>query len=328
MREVRLLKDLPELPDDSPAKVVCMGNVIEVTTYERQPTAPPCKRIDADRYVDLRTGETCEYEHIQNRGEWKQGIRRTLAHIRALINTNVIEPKNCRWLTLTYAENMTDTKRLYKDFVIFWKRLCRWCKSNGYGKPEYISVIEPQGRGAWHAHIFLIWDSPAPYIDNNAVMEKLWGHGWTKTKAVTDCDNVGAYFSAYLADMPLEDFEQLPKDEQEKSMVGGKLVCKEFTDEQGRIKKKKFIKGGRLYLYPPNMQIIRRSKGIKEPECEMMSAGDAKKKVSSAKLTFSRSYEILSGGAGGADELGNSDGAAVGVRVNIIRKEYYNRKRK
>lgn len=43
----------------------------------------------------------------------------------------------------------------------------------------------------------------APYIDNSVIAEK-WRHGFTKTKAVHGVDNIGAYFSAYLADMPLE----------------------------------------------------------------------------------------------------------------------------
>lgn len=323
-REVRILEKPVKLSAGCPAKLVYMGNITELTAYQKKPGAPPVRRIDNDHYEYIPTGEVLEYEHIENRSEWKQGIRRTLAHIRALVNTNVTVPQNCRWVTLTYAENMTDTERLYQDFKKFWSRFLYWCKSNGHGKPEYICVIEPQGRGAWHAHLFIIWDEPAPYIDNDAVMEKLWSHGWTKTKAVTNCDNVGAYFSAYLADIPLDELERLSDEEQAKALEAGELVTKEFTNEDGLTKSKRFVKGGRLYLYPANMQIIRKSKGIRQPETEEMELGEAIMKVSSAKLTFSRTYEVVqtSGGAVG-------DGVAgVGVPVNIIVKQYYNSKRK
>ena len=162
-------------------------------------------------------------------------------------------------------------------------------------------------------HEFLIWKTKAPYIDNNSVMQELWGQGFTKTKALHDCDNVGAYFSAYLGDMPLEDVERLPEAEKEKALSGSTILDKEFQDEQDRTKTKKFVKGGRLYLYPPGMNIIRTSRGIKQPEVEIMTLAEAKEKVSSAKLTYSSAYEIV-----GED----------GTVHNRIIKSYYNSKRR
>lgn len=273
----------------------------------------PCKKIDKDHYVDTRTGELFEYEHIENRAESTESIRHTLAYIRALINTNVIEPDNVRWVTLTYGENMTDAKRLYDDYFKFWKRFCYWCKKQGYEKPEYITVQEPQGRGAWHVHAFFIWSQKAPFISNDT-MRQLWQQGFTKTKAMQDCDNVGAYFSAYLGDMPLDEVQALPPEEMKKSLAGSVTIEeKQFTDDEGLTKDKKFVKGGRLYLYPPGMNIVRKTKGIRLPEVEYMSRSEAEKKVCSAKQTFSQTYEVL------------DDGGAV---VNVISKAYYNSKRK
>jgi len=261
----------------------------------------------------LRTGELLKYEHIENRAESTDSIRRTLSHIRALINTNVAVPENCRWVTLTYSENMTDTKRLYKDYERFWKRFCYWCKTNGHEKPEYITVQEPQGRGAWHIHAFFIWPGKAPFIPNDDVMQKLWGQGFTKTKALDNCDNIGAYFSAYLGDMPLDEVHQLPAADQIRALGAGGIEEKEFANEQGHTKKKKFVKGGRLFLYPPKMNIVRKTKGIKLPVVEKMTYSEAKEKVRSAKQTFSRAYEIV------ADD---------GSVINTICKTYYNSRRK
>lgn len=307
MKNIREVEQ-PDYDKNSPARVTEMGNVTEVVVMQKPVSPPPIRKIDADHYVDLRTGEVFEYdEHGITRADNTQGIRRTLAHIRNIINTNVTEPDNVRWITLTYAENMTDPKRLYKDYEKFWKKFCYWCKTQGYQKPEYISVIEPQGRGAWHAHAFFIWNEKAPYIPNNDVLQPMWGHGWTKTKALTDVDNVGAYFSAYLADMPLDEYEKLPHAHQ-----NAQSIEKEFTNDDGLTKTKKFVKGGRLALYPAKMNIVRKSSGIKVAVPESMTFEEAQKKASSAKLTFSRSYEVV-----GDD----------GVPVNVVTKSYYNSKR-
>lgn len=294
-------------------KVTTMGNITEVTTLAKNCNGGcPCKKLDKDHYLDTRTGEVLEYEHIENRSEETRSIRNTLARIRALINTNVVEPGKCRWLTLTYAENMTDTKQLYTDYFKFWKRFCYWCKVKGIEKPEYITVQEPQGRGAWHVHAFLIWQSQAPFLPNEEIAS-LWGNGFTKTTAMQDCDNVGAYFSAYLGDMPFDEIQKLSAEEQQKAVSGALVEEKSFTDEQGNAKKKKFVKGGRLYLYPPGMNIVRTTKGVKQPIVEYTSRESAEKKVCSAKQTFSCTYEIL------------DDTGAV---CNILSKAYYNSKRK
>lgn len=76
----------------------------------------PTVRIDKDHYKDLRSGCIHEYAHGETRADNADSVRRTLATVRALINCNVTVPQNCRWLTFTYAENMTDEKRLSADW--------------------------------------------------------------------------------------------------------------------------------------------------------------------------------------------------------------------
>lgn len=277
------------------SKVVFMGNVTEVTTCRNIGSGPPVVKVDKDRYMDMRTGEVKNYEHIENRGEEVDSIRKTIKRIRELINTNVHTAENVRWITLTYAENMTDTKKLYRDFDAFRKRLYRWFDKQKYDKPEYISVIEPQARGAWHVHAFFVWEHQAPYIDNNYVLWKLWEHGFTKIKSVTNCDNVGAYFSAYLADMPVS----------------------EITGDRSD---KRIQKGSRLHLYPPGMQIVRHSRGIKQPEVQRMTYGKVKEHVKDfGLLTYSHTFDIVEE----SPVAENSNSV-----INSIRKEYYNRVRK
>lgn len=292
-------------PDDYRwAKVTEMGPVTRIQTYTWKSVGLPVKKIDKDHYIDLRTKEVKAYNKTESRIENVKGVQATLSHIRDLVNCNVAEPANCRWVTLTYAENMTDTERLYNDFHSFWKRFIRWCKSKGFSKPEYLSVIEPQGRGAWHVHAFFIWSTPAPFIPADE-LSKLWSHGFVKVKSVSNCDNVGAYFSAYLADMPLDDVVKLPVEQQEKIQ---RLTVVEKPCPDGL--NKKIVKGARLHFYPSGMNIIRCSKGIKKPEAKWMSYEEAKEKVSSGKLTFSSGYFVFD--------------AESGKKLNQSTVEYYN----
>ena len=284
---VKIEKQVYSVPEDSRiAKVTEMNHITKIQTCALKSSGPPCQKVDKDPYVDLRSGEVFECNHTQTRAEYADGIARTLENIRNLINCNVSNPDACRWVTLTYAENMRDTKRLYEDYVHFWKRFKRWCYSMGFQIPEYISVIEPQGRGAWHVHAFFIWPDKAPFIENKE-LRRLWSHGFVSVKAVKDCDNIGAYFSAYLADMPLSDLEKLP--DQERAELQ-KLPISEKTDSEGVSKK--IVKGARLHFYPSGMNIVRRSRGIKDPVVSWTTYGEAKKKASSAKLTFSDSYAV------------------------------------
>lgn len=298
-------------------KVTKAGPITEAVSFKSIPKGSGIVKLNQDEYLIPSSGEVKEFVHTQSRAENIKNVKQTLRQIRLLVNANVTDPKKVRWVTLTYAENMTNTEQLYQDFRVFFLRLRRWAKKNGYTKPEYISVIEPQGRGAWHIHLFLLWDTIAPYISNNEVMEKLWEHGFTKTKALNNVDNIGAYFSAYLADIPLEEAKTLSSADFA-LMKKNAIVLKSFEDDDKTIKEKMFIKGGRLYLYPTGMCILRHSRGIKMPTVEKMSSDAWEKKKSNEKSllgsqTFS-SYSLLY-----ADD---------GSVVNAINREYYNANRK
>ena len=294
----------------NPARVkkIVSGNVVEYASMKAFPADIPIQRISADEYIDLRTGEMCEYQRAENKSECYLSVRKSMRTLRNILNSNCLNESSLRWITLTYAENMTDTEQLYKDYDKFWKRFKYYCKKHDIPVPEYISVIEPQGRGAWHCHVMLIFPEKAPYLDNNTVIAKLWGHGFTKTKAVHGVDNIGAYFSAYLADLPIDEAQTL-------GLKGE--VLEKAVDASGKTEYKKFVKGARLALYPAGMNIFRTSRGIARPtetDLSGISAAELEKeKASSGKLTFSNTVAILSDD----DEV-----------RNIITHEYYNIKRK
>lgn len=283
--EFEKLEECPKKIPNLPVKVTEMGNVIEVQYMSRRNGKQTIQMLPGgEQYVICATGEVKDVEHHQTRANNKKGLYKTFANARAVINANVTDVSHVRWITLTYAENMTDPKRLYKDFEKFNKKFQYYCKKKEYGKAEYIVMMEPQERGAWHAHLLYIWDKKAPFIPNNELAE-IWGHGFTKTKKLDNVDNVGAYLTAYLGDMALDECDA-------KKYVGMDLKIAEIENDDGKKEKKFFIKGARLRLYPANFNMLRCSRGIKRPTIEMMSQYEANKKVSGATKTFEKTVKL------------------------------------
>lgn len=278
----------------SEVKVTTCGNIVEVMYSEHSSNGNTIRKLNANEYVNLATGEVKEYMHTENRAQSKNELRKTFKRIRDVINCNVDKPYKCRWVTITYAENMTDTGRLYKDVEKFIKRL-----RYQYGQFEYINIAEPQGRGAWHVHSILIFPTRAPFIDNKD-MSSIWGYGTTDTQKLEDNDNLGAYLSAYLGDIDLESVDDI----QTAIMVNG-LEIKESNG-------KRYVKGGRLHMYPTNFNILRCSRGVKRPSIERITEIEAQKKVSAGTLTFEKTIHLL-------DEENEFE--------NTINYRYYNLKR-
>ncbi|MBO4869427.1 MAG: hypothetical protein J5585_06920 [Clostridia bacterium] len=221
------------------------------------------RKLSADEYVDTRNGEIKQFNHHNNRGADIRSVKRSLGHARDLINTNITDTRRCRFLTLTYAENLTGTERLYLDFKHFVER-CR----RRYGYFEYISIPEPQGRESWHIHCFFIFKDIAPFMENS-IVASFWKDGFVYITKLDGVDNVGAYLTSHLSDIELTDDTEDKYDGQIKTV---------YYEENGEKKSKRFIKGARLHLYPPGFNIFRCSRGIKKPTVEEMSYHDAKEK--------------------------------------------------
>ena len=134
-----------KIKDHNLVSVKKMGSIYELCYIEHINKKQTIQLLDKNHYCLLNTGEVFECKHIENRADSKAQISQSLKRLRDYINTNVLEPKNCKWICLTYAENMTDTNRLYKDFKNFIKRF-----RTKYGKFEYIVAMEPQQRGAYY----------------------------------------------------------------------------------------------------------------------------------------------------------------------------------
>lgn len=268
------------VPKKAFVKVTKTNHIVEIQHMEKMNGKNHIKKLDKDSYVDLSTGEIKEFQHIENRQESYNSLRQTFKKLRYLINNNFLGLPNELHMTLTYKANMTDTGRLYDDFRKFMQRLKRKYKKDT--SIDYISVVEPQERGAWHCHLLIRFNDLDKVFVKNKELRELWGQGFVTIKSLKDIDNIGAYLSAYLTDVELT----------EETVV---TAIKEDRSVETKIVdgvEKRFIKGGRLHMYPSGMNIFRKSKGMIYPERETMSFEKAKKIVGSAKPHYVKTYEV------------------------------------
>lgn len=291
----------PHSPDTGVTVKKC-GNVIEIRYSIQGPPEIVIEKLSSALYVDRRTGEVKEFQHATSRAEDKASVAQSLRNLRDLINSNLTDPTTALWVTLTYKDNMRDSQRLYEDFRRFWQRFKYYLQKHNYPPAEYIAAAEPQGRGAWHLHVLLLFPENAPFIPN-AHIAKLWGHGFTKTKSLKGVDNPGLYLTAYLGDMELTEAVM-------SGTTRGKLGEVEAEDEQGHKVKKAVIKGARLHLYPSGFNLYRCSRGVKRPEVLHMTEGEAQQIIGAAPLTYEKTIAVV-------DEAGETR--------NIINYRQYNK---
>lgn len=213
----------------------------------------PIQNISRDKYIDKATGEIKERKKSVSRYQTPKSVRKSINRLMDLIRCNATEPTHCKWLTLTYADAMTDHTKVYEDGKMFLRRFQRYLNKSeeifdSQKTFKRITVAESQGEihgNSWHLHILLIFDEPAPFIENE-VIAKLWGHGITDTHKVYDADG----------------------------------------------KDKKFIKGERLKYYPTGMPLFSASRGMKRPVVEKISNKEAMERVSDCKMVYRETYAI------------------------------------
>lgn len=256
-----------------------MNHILEVVSLQRVPDVSQfITRLSKEQYMLNETGEVLEYKQSEHRGQNIAGLKRTFKHLRRLINTNFCGAPNEVFLTLTYAENMTDRDRLYRDFDRFMKQL-----RYHYGGMGYIAVVEPQGRGAWHLHVLLrLNEKDAAFLPHKEITA-MWGHGFVWIRRLKGVDNIGAYLCAYLADL------EVPEDA---LIVPNDVVTKEVVDKDGHKQTKRFIKGGRCYLYPPGINIYRHSRDMLQPETIEMTYAEIKEIVGDCAPDYGCSVTI------------------------------------
>lgn len=168
-------------------KVVVSGKQVEVYNYkksvwrdfERTQASVETKPVKEPKQLDI-------FEKIKQQKQKQEfSVNRTRTEIRRLINSN---PQLNKFMTLTFAQNITDLKQANYEFNKFVLRL-----SYKYPNFEYLAVPEFQKRGAVHYHVIC----NLPFVHYNEIFET-WGQGKIDIKKVKDVTNLGAYVCKYL----------------------------------------------------------------------------------------------------------------------------------
>ena len=280
--------------------VTKMAHIVEVQHMDKANKSAHIKKIDKEHYVDLSTGEMREFQLSEVRSDNVNSLRQTFKRMRYLINNNFIGNHNELFVTLTYRGELqtTDHIRVGKDFEAFIKRFKR-----KYGSVDYIRVLEPHASGNWHLHVLMRLNDVGKAYVSNEDMSSIWKNGFVNVQSVRNVDNVGAYLTAYLSDVPTEELDEtgvMP-------IINEGVVHKEYQGQS-----KKYVKGGRLSFYSPGVNIYTRSKGIVAPDREEMTYSEAKKIVRHTTPHYEKSVLI-------DDEMSDYK--------NVITYEQYNLKR-
>lgn len=302
--EIKSGKDVNvEVMNDEIVTFTKMNHISEIQYLSAVNTQARTRKLNAEEYVDLRTGEIKQFELSENRADNVNSLKKTFKKLRYLINNNFVGNLNEFFITLTFSPDesgwrpsVADTEYLAKCMKVFIQRLKR-----KYGQIEFVRVLEPHADGHAHYHMLIRFDDYENIYIANSELNALWGHGFVRINSLKDVDNIGAYVSAYFSDIELT--EQTGHDEL--MSATGKT---EILEKSG----KKYIKGGRLKYYPSGVQIFNKSKGLKYPDRKKMTYLEAKEKAGSLQPTFQKSM-ILS-------DVDNDFELS-------IRYEYYNSKR-
>lgn len=268
------------IKSDDLVTITVMNHITEVQHMEKQNRKQVIQKINKDEYVNLETGEVLQFNKTENRSQSYSSLKKTFKNMRYLINNNFTGGKNELHLTLTYAENMTDPKKLYDDVEKFIKRLRYRFKDDS--KVEYMAVIEPQERGAWHLHVLTKFVSLNSVFIANNELAGIWGHGFVNVRRIEEIDNLGAYLTAYLSDVEVT----------KENIFNSRFENHEIVEKEVGEETKAFVKGGRLHMYPSGMNIYRNSRGIKHPERKVMKYKKAKKIIGNTTPDYSRTYKV------------------------------------
>jgi len=121
----------------------------------------------------------------------EDNLFRTRTTIRRVVEANVRGDCMPKFVTYTFAENVTDYKKAADKWRTYIERLNR-----AFGKQSYLVVCEFQERGAVHYHAIHF---SLPFIPRaKHRIAELWGDGFIKIKAIKKVRSVGAYVSKYL----------------------------------------------------------------------------------------------------------------------------------
>ncbi len=168
------------------SKVVVSGEHVEVYNYKKS-VWREFEKKETNNKPQKEPKQLSIEEQVKIQQQKQQySVNRTRTEIRRLINSN---PQLTKFMTLTFAKNITDLKEANYIFNQFIKRM-----TYKYPHFEYLAIPEFQKRGAVHYHLLC----KMPFVHFREIRE-IWGQGNIDIKKLNNVDNIGAYVCKYLS---------------------------------------------------------------------------------------------------------------------------------
>ncbi len=168
------------------SKIVVSGKHVESYNYTKRVWREFEKKENSNKSHKEPKQLTALEEITLQKQKQQYSVNRTRTEIRRLINSN---PQITKFMTLTFADNITDLKTANYMFNQFIKRM-----TYKYPNFEYLAIPEFQKRGAVHYHLLC----KMPFVHFSEI-RSIWGHGNIDIKKLQNVDNIGAYVCKYLS---------------------------------------------------------------------------------------------------------------------------------
>jgi len=184
-------------------KAIISGLVVE-HYYYKDTSIPYGYKRNVERRKKLSTAEL--YETDDQKIEKKRQVAlqnriRTKTSAHRLIESNVFQypdinnrPYTPKFVTLTFAKHITDTKRANRIYSQFMQRLNYLIYKTKCSRLSYLVVIEFTKQGRIHYHT-LFFNLP---VVAKPLLEQTWGQGYVNIKAVTKVPNLAHYMTKYM----------------------------------------------------------------------------------------------------------------------------------
>jgi len=190
-------------------KLIKSGNILELFEYKKSIEYGKSEResgIRRKKETDTKNPLTLELK-LENR---KRTLLSSKATLKRLINANAGHWKDENnkafmpvFLSLTFAENITDIKKANYIFTKFKQRIDYEITKKKGSFLKYAGVIEFQKRGAVHYHIIFF---NMPFMEKiYDKINRLWGKGYMIVKSVKDINTVSSYICKYMTKSEIDE---------------------------------------------------------------------------------------------------------------------------
>ncbi len=184
-------------------KIIISGSTLEAFEYLDKQIAYGFTVPEKQRKSNTKI-EVVDKESKRRKEESREkGMNRARSTLRRLINANAWKwekPSGESFLpvfvTLTFAENIQDTKIANLLFSKFIKRLTYYVGGGKKSFLKYVVVTEFQKRGAIHYHAIFF---NLKYVHKDDLY-KLWEQGFVNIKKIGNVNNAGAYICKYMSE--------------------------------------------------------------------------------------------------------------------------------